>query len=77
MYATPVIYPLSVVPEKYKWLLTINPMTGIFEAMRYGLLGKGTLDGGILLYSAVVTLMLLIAGILVFNKVEKNFVDTV
>lgn len=77
MYATPVIYPLSVVPEKYKWLLAINPMTGIFEAMRFGLLGRGTFDAGVLGYSALVTVVLLIIGVLVFNKVEKNFVDTV
>ena len=77
MYATPVIYPLSAVPEKYKWIVAINPMTGIFEAMRYGLLGRGTFDIPILAYSAIVTILLLVAGVLVFNKVEKNFVDTV
>lgn len=77
MYATPVIYPLSVVPDKYKWLVSINPMTGIFEAMRYGLLGKGTFDWAVIGYSTTVTLVLLVIGILVFNKVEKNFVDTV
>lgn len=77
MYATPVIYPLSVVPEKYKWLLEINPMSGIFEAMRYGLLGRGTFSISLIGYSAIVTLGLLITGVLIFNKVEKNFVDTV
>jgi len=77
MYATPVIYPLSRVPEKYKWLISINPMSGIFEAIRFGLLGRGTFNWSIIAYSAAVTVILLIAGILVFNKVEKNFVDTV
>ncbi|RYG52780.1 MAG: ABC transporter permease, partial [Chitinophagaceae bacterium] len=77
MYATPVIYPLSAVPERYKWIVAINPMTGIFEAMRYGLLGRGTFDVTILTYSAITTIVLLITGVLVFNKVEKNFVDTV
>ncbi len=77
MYATPVIYPLSAVPERYKWIVAINPMTGIFEAMRYGLLGRGTFNVTILSYSAVITIVLLITGVLVFNKVEKNFVDTV
>lgn len=77
MYATPVIYPLSVVPDKYKWILMANPMTGIFEVMRYGLLGRGTVDAAVLTYSAAVTLVLLVAGVLIFNKVEKNFVDTV
>lgn len=77
MYATPVIYPLSVVSDKYKWLVSINPMTGIFEAMRFGLLGRGTFDWSLIGYSAAITFILLVAGILVFNKVEKNFVDTV
>jgi lipopolysaccharide transport system permease protein len=77
MYATPVIYPLSAVSHKYQWLVSINPMTGIFEAMRYGLLGKGIFDWALIGYSCAVTIVLLIIGVLVFNKVEKNFVDTV
>jgi lipopolysaccharide transport system permease protein len=77
MYATPVIYPLSTVSDKYKWLVSINPLTGILEAIRYGLLGKGTFEWSMLAYSAAVTLILLVTGVLVFNKVEKNFVDTV
>lgn len=77
MYATPVIYPLSAVSDKYKWLVTINPLTGILEAIRYGLLGKGAFEWSMLAYSAAITLILLVAGVLVFNKVEKNFVDTV
>ena len=77
MYATPVIYPLSTVSDKYKWLVSINPMTGIFEAIRFGLLGRGVFDLSLIGYSAGVTSILLITGILVFNKDEKNFVDTV
>lgn len=77
MYATPVIYPLSVVSDKYKWMVSINPMTGIFEAIRYGLFGRGTFDWMVIGYSAAVTIILMITGVLVFNKVEKNFVDTV
>jgi lipopolysaccharide transport system permease protein len=77
MYATPVIYPLSTVPEKYKWLVGINPMTGIFESIRYGLLGRGMFDWSLIGYSAAFTFVLLILGVVVFNKVEKNFVDTV
>ena len=77
MYATPVIYPLSTVSDKYKWMVSINPLTGILEAIRYGLLGKGTFEWSMLAYSATVTIVLLVTGVLVFNKVEKNFVDTV
>ena len=77
MYATPVIYPLSTVSDKYKWMVSINPLTGILEAIRYGLLGKGTFEWSMLAYNAAVTIVLLVTGVLVFNKVEKNFVDTV
>jgi len=77
MYATPVIYPLSIVSDKYRWLLNINPMTGIFEAIRYGLLGRGLFDWTLIGYSATIIIVLMITGIIVFNKVEKNFVDTV
>ena len=77
MYATPVIYPLSTVPDKYKWLVSINPMTGIFEAIRFGLLGRGIFDWSLIGYSAAFTIVLLVLGVIVFNKVEKNFVDTV
>jgi lipopolysaccharide transport system permease protein len=77
MYATPVIYPLSTVPDKYKWLVSINPMTGIFEAIRFGLLGRGIFDWSLIGYSAAFTIVLLVLGVIIFNKVEKNFVDTV
>jgi lipopolysaccharide transport system permease protein len=77
MYATPVIYPLSIVSERFRWALLINPMTGIFEVIRFGLYGTGTLHWMMIGYSTVFTLVLLMIGVLVFNKVEKNFVDTV
>src|SRR5205085_10991014 len=67
MYATPVIYPLSAVSDKYKWLVSMNPMTGIFEAMRYGLLGKGIFNWTLIGYSCAVSIVLLITGVLVFN----------
>lgn len=77
MYATTVIYPLSAAPAKYKWLIELNPMTGIIEAFRYGLLGEGVLTISTLGYSVVVTLVSLIIGVVIFNKAEKTFVDTV
>ena len=77
MYATTVIYPLSAAPAKYKWLIELNPMTGIIEAFRYGFLGEGFLTKGTLGYSVIVTVVSLIIGVLIFNKTEKNFVDTV
>jgi len=77
MYATPVIYPLSRIGEKYKWILLSNPMTAIVETFRLGWLGKGTFSWGALGYSAGVTGLVLLLGILIFNKVEKSFMDTV
>lgn len=77
MYATTVIYPLSAAPEEYKWLIKLNPMTGIIETFRYGFLGSGSLDGGLLGYSILFTIAVLFAGLMVFTRVERNFVDTV
>ena len=77
MYATPVIYPLSFIPEKYKTIIGLNPLTWLTEAFRNGLLGKGILNVPMLGYSAAVTVALLIVSIMVFSKVEKTFMDTV
>lgn len=77
MYATPVIYPLSAAPEKYKTLITLIPTTPIIEGLRFALLGKGTFSIETLLYSVVTTTIILGIGTLIFNKVEKNFVDTI
>ncbi len=77
MYMTTVIYPLSAAPEKYRWMIEMNPMTGIIEAFRYAFLGKGEFDVTGLGYSSLVTILILILGIVIFNKTEKNFVDTV
>jgi lipopolysaccharide transport system permease protein len=77
MYATPVIYPLSSVSEKYQWLLKLNPMTAIAETFRFGFLGSGSFSTGNFLYSLGCSLLVLVLGVLVFNKVEKSFMDTV
>jgi lipopolysaccharide transport system permease protein len=77
MYATTVIYPLSSAPADYKWLVIANPMTAIIETFRYGFLGTGSFSWALLGYSAVSTLIILMAGVLIFTKVEKNFVDTI
>ena len=77
MYATTVIYPLSSISSKYKWLVELNPMTSLIETFRYGFLGRGGFTWLSLAYSSTVTLVLLVAGVIIFNKVEKSFVDTV
>jgi lipopolysaccharide transport system permease protein len=77
MFASPVIYPLSKVPDKYKWIIALNPMTSIIESFRYGWLGIGSFSWSGLLYSFVVMVIVLIAGIIIFNQAEKNAIDTV
>ena len=78
MYATPIAYPLSFLKDKsYKWIIDINPLSGIIEAFRYSLFGKGTFDIQSLGYSFLFMVISILIGILVFNKVEKNFMDTV
>lgn len=77
MYGTTVIYPLSAAPEKYKKIIELNPMTGIIEAFRYAFLGKGEFTLSSIGYSTIVTLIVLFLGILIYNKTEKNFVDTI
>ena len=76
MYATPVIYPVSKHPQ-YKFILFLNPLTSIFEAFKYSFLGSGILDFGWLLYTTVFAFVILVLGILIFNKTEKRFIDTV
>lgn len=77
MYATPVIYPLNVAPEKYRLIIELNPLSGIFEAFKYATMGCGELQWGLLAYSFL--FMILVGGysIVVFNRVERTFMDTV
>ena len=77
MYATPVVYPLSIVSEKYRGWLELNPMTAIIEAFRAFYLGAGTFSWSALGYSACFTAIVLFIGIVIFNRVEKTFMDTV
>lgn len=77
MYATTVIYPLSAAPAKLKHIIELNPMTGIIEAFRYSLLGVGETSMGSILYSAGVTIAVMLVGVVIFNKTEKTFVDTI
>ncbi|MBR6963322.1 MAG: ABC transporter permease [Prevotella sp.] len=77
MYATPIIYPLSLAPGKYRFLLELNPLTPIFEAFKYSCLGCGSLSWGGLLYSTLFMLIMLFLSVIVFSRVERNFMDTV
>ena len=77
MYATPVIYSMSVIPEKWRPVLAINPMAPILESYRYAFFGTSSLNFNYLLISAVTTVFVLLSGIFIFNKVERTFIDTV
>jgi lipopolysaccharide transport system permease protein len=77
MYATPIIYPLSSVPERYRDLALLNPMAPIVEAFRYGFLGGGHFEWASIGYSAGFACVLLLLGMAVFNHTERSFVDTV
>lgn len=77
MYATPVIYPLSVLPEPYRFWMLLNPIAPIMEFFRYAYLGVGTISLGLLAYSIALTTLILFVGIVLFNRVERTFMDTV
>jgi len=77
MYATTVIYPLSAAPDKYKSVIELNPMTSIIEAFRYGFFGQGEVSIWSLSYTTIVAIVVMILGVIIFNKTEKTFVDTV
>ena len=77
MYATTVIYPLSSLSGKLYWAVALNPMTFVIEGFRKSILGIGVLDGFTLAYTVISSSLILFFGLLIFNKVEKSFVDTI
>lgn len=77
MYGTPVIYPLSFAPEQYRWIMNLNPLTPIFEAFKYSCLGVGTFSATGLLYSAAFLCITMFFAVIIFNRTEQRFMDTV
>jgi len=77
MYASPIVYPLSIVPSKYKWIILANPVTSIIETFKYAMLGVGEFNLLYLGYSLLFTTVLFLIGLIIFHKVEKSFMDTV
>lgn len=77
MYATPIVYPMSQIPEKWQWLYVLNPMAMVVETFRYAFLGVGSIHTNALLISSSVTLILFAIGIVLFSRIEKSFMDTV
>ena len=75
MYASTVIFPLSIIPEKYKWIILGNPMSSIIESFRYVFFGTGVLDFKYLGYSFLIALSIFFLGYILFNKVEQKFID--
>lgn len=77
MYASPVIYPLSEVPEQYRIFVVLNPLTAVIETFKFGILGEGTFSWWYLGYSFLSMLGILLIGIISFNRMEKTFVDVI
>lgn len=77
MYATPVIYPISAMPEKLRPIVGLNPLAGIFECFKYAFLGVGEFNGAMLIYPTIFISILLVVGTLIFNKVQRGFMDTI
>ena len=77
MYASPIIYPLSTVPENLRWIILLNPLTPVLEVFRLGFLGVSSVNPIYLVYSIGFTLITLFLSIIIFNHAEKNFLDTI
>ena len=81
MYVTPVVYPTSLFLEKvgsnYAWLIYANPLTGLFDLFKFAFLGEGVLNWIAIVWSGVFGILIYLLGLVIFNKAEKSFMDTV
>jgi lipopolysaccharide transport system permease protein len=77
LFATPVAYPSTLVPERWRALYGLNPMAGVVEGFRWALLGHGQAPGAMLMVSTAVTVVVLIAGLWYFKRMERTFADVV
>lgn len=77
MYATPVAYSASLIPEKWRWFFSLNPMTGVVEGFRWALLGSASLDWRFILLSTIVVALLLAGGLFYFKRMEATFADVI
>jgi lipopolysaccharide transport system permease protein len=77
MFVSPVIYPISMVPQKYQWLLALNPMGGVIEAYRASLLGHMPINWFLLGLSTVIIIILFLSGLYYFRRMEKTFADVI
>jgi len=77
MFATPVIYPVTLFPEKYRWLLSLNPMAGIIEAFRAAAIGHQQVNWNLLIVSSGIGVLIFLTGLLYFRRVERSFADVI
>ena len=77
MYVSPIIYPLSEVPEKLKWVMMLNPLSFIVESYRVMFLGKGSISIELAIASVVITISISFIGIILYNKIQKTYIDYV
>jgi lipopolysaccharide transport system permease protein len=77
MFASPVVYPVSLIPESWRLLYSLNPMVGVIEGFRWALLGKGDTDFSPMLVSVVVVLVLLVGGVIFFKRMERTLADVI
>ena len=77
MFCSPVVYPVSLIPEKYRLLYSLNPMAGVIEGFRWSLLGTARPDFSVMTVSAVVVFIILTGGLIFFKNMERTFADVV
>lgn len=77
MYASPVAYSITIVPEKWQWIYGLNPMVGVIEGFRWALLGKSSPNATVMLVSVGIILLLLVSGLFYFKRMEKTFADII
>jgi lipopolysaccharide transport system permease protein len=77
MFASPVAYPSSLVPERWRWLYGLNPMAGVIDGFRWALTGHGVAPGVLMLASAIAVVMVLLGGLLFFERMEGTIADRV
>lgn len=75
MYLTPIVYPISIVPEQYRWLYGLNPMAGVIEGFRWALLGRNAPDPVVIMESVIVLAVVIFGGLVYFRKMERQFAD--
>jgi lipopolysaccharide transport system permease protein len=77
MYITPVVYPLSEIPDKFSWLVFLNPASAPFELFRMWFFGAGSVSALMILSSLGMTAVFVLTGLILFNQNERNFIDVV